>query len=96
MPDPAFSVEATVRGRTVRVEFIQHAHLRMRQRGIEVEDVLRCLRMPDERNLDTTDGRKRWGRWDKDGARRLDVVFKEEARDDQEVITVISALWWSR
>jgi len=92
--DPAFSIEAEIRSQQTRVKIIHHAHSRMRQRGIEVDEVIACLRTPDVRNLDTTSPRKRWGRYDGTGRRRLDVVFEEEEPEgDVKVIVVISAMW---
>ncbi len=40
-------------------------------------------------------GRKRWGRYDDTGRRRLDVVFEESVEDGLPVITVVSVFWKS-
>lgn len=90
--DPASTTTTTIRGREVTVEFVHHAADRLRTRGITVEEVLRCLRAPDDRDLDCDEGRKRVGRYGTDG-RRLDVVYEvvTETR-----YTVISAFWVSR
>jgi hypothetical protein len=44
--DPAFTEKAVINDREVVVEFAHHAHQRMRQRGILVEEVIACLRNP--------------------------------------------------
>lgn len=95
--DPAHVEKASLGGREVRVEFIHHACDRMRQRGILVEDVLRCLRAPDNKTLDAPPGRKGWGRLEADGARMLKVVFEDETDSDgNRTIVVISAMWGKR
>jgi hypothetical protein len=100
LPDPAFTVEAEIGGRKVIVKFTQHYQLRRARRGAEPEQVIACLRRPDVKGLpvdepDPPVGRKRWGRYDESGLRRLDVVFEESEEDGTKVVSVVSVFWKS-
>jgi hypothetical protein len=95
-PDPAFGQTEIINGRPVRVDFIQHAADRMRERGVTVDDVLLCLRKPDEKRLPTEEGRERWGRYDETGSRRLDVVFKRCDWDTGTPLIVVISVVWGR
>ena len=71
-----------------------------RRGGTTTDEVVACLRRPDVRGLpvdepDPAVGRKRWGRYDDTGRRRLDVVFEESVEDGLPVITVVSVFWKS-
>jgi hypothetical protein len=93
-PDPSFSRTVTIGGREVVVEFTRHAHNRMRQRGVLVDEVIDCLRRPDERGLEVDgENRRGVGRYDETGRRMLKVVY-ERVEDTRYV--VISAMWESR
>src|SRR5436190_5609360 len=93
-PEPEVPVRAVIGGHEYLVEFIPHALDRMAQRGILYDDIVRCLRRPDEKNLDTDEGRSRWGRYGVDG-RRLDVIFERTDESSAKTIVVISAMWYS-
>lgn len=100
LPDPAFTVEAEIGGRTVQVRFTHHYQRRAGRRGVEPDEVIACLRKPDKRGLtvdqfDPPADRKRWGRYDETGRRRLDVVFEESEEDGRRVVSVVSVFWMS-
>lgn len=94
-PDPSFSLTATIHGREVLVEIIHHCHRRMRERGVLVDEVLQCLRTPDERGLPVNggDNRQAVGRYDETGRRMLKVVYERVTETNYRVI---SAMWESR
>lgn len=93
-PDPAFTQTAIIGGREVVVEFTHHVQKRMRERGVLIDEVLACLRRPDERGYEV-DGENRHGigRFDPSGRRILKVIY--ERADDKRYI-VVSAMWVSR
>lgn len=95
-PDPAFGETTDIGGRPVRVDFTQHASDRMLERGVTVDEVLSCLRGPDEKGLPTEEGRERWGRFDDTGGRRLDVVFKKCDWDTGTPTVVVISVVWGR
>jgi len=102
LPDPTFVLEGHLRSQAVQVTFIQHAAIQMRRRGVNADEVLRCLRAPDKIGLPVDEPesvvgwkRKRWGRFDDTGRRRLDVVFEEGQTDGQLAVTVVSVFWKS-
>jgi hypothetical protein len=99
-PDPAFTRDAVIGGRSVVVEFTQHYVDRCGTRGGTPDEVIACLRNPDVRGLPVNQptpprDRKRWGRYDDTGRRRLDVVFEEFERDGVRVYSVVSVFWKS-
>jgi hypothetical protein len=93
-PDPAFTQTVTIGGREVAVEFTHHAQKRMRERGVLIDEVLVCLRRPDETGLEVDgENRRGRGRYDETGRRMLKVVYE---RVDDKRYTIISAMWISR
>jgi hypothetical protein len=93
-PDPAFTQTVTIGGREVVVEFTHHARNRMRGRGVLIDEVIDCLRRPDERGLEVDgENRRGIGRYDKTGQRMLKVIY-ERVEDARYVI--VSAMWQSR
>ena len=90
--DPAQILTVEIRGKLIAVEFVHHAMDRMKERGIGVEDVLTCIRFPDEKGLPADQGRHRVRRWNKEGSRALDVIYELV---DGQCLRVITALWKS-
>ena len=85
------SVEAEIGGRKVTVEIVGHAQDRMEQRGVSLDDVLVCIRQPDERNLRANGpNRKRVRRYDATSTSHgVEVVYQELAADRIRIITAI-------
>jgi hypothetical protein len=72
-----------------KLELVGHAQDQMKVRDIGLSDILLTLRNPDETDLPTQPGRKRYRRCKHGGGPPVDVVF-EEMPDRIRVITVIA------
>lgn len=88
-------IEITLRGHAALLRFVTHARQSMTRRGVSEAEVIACLRQPDVRGLPVDEpepscNRKRWGRYDETGRRRLDVVFEEAADGTLHLVTVIT------
>jgi hypothetical protein len=88
---PAMVHRTKIHGKDVDVEFPDHANDRMKERKVTVNEVLACLRSPDQRGLPTDrPDRQRVRRRDASSpSRALDVIFEEPAPGRIRVVTVI-------
>ena len=80
-------------GKQVQIEFIQHALDRMTERGVTENEVIACLRSPDQRGLVADEPNKRVSRVDGNAPRRsLHEVYIPFGPEHFRVVTV----YWLR